>query len=236
MLELRTGAGDLDVRGEAGRTRIEARGKACASSEELLDQVQFHDSRSASAVRIETQLPETDSGWGWNNDYAWMDVVVLVPQGFGVSLEDSSGDADLRNVGAVSVRDSSGDVDIENAGEVTGNDSSGDFVVRGARGVRIEQDSSGDVRLSEIAGSVRVDHDSSGDIDVRGVHGDVDIGSDSSGDIDLADVRGSVHIDNDSSGGIDVANVGGDFVVRADGSGGISHRDVVGRVDIPEQD
>jgi hypothetical protein len=235
-LLLRTGAGDLEVRGEPGRTRIEARGRACASSAELLEQIQFRSAHAAGAAHVETVLPQTDSSWGWNSEYAWMDVVLLVPAGFDLSLEDSSGDATLRDLGAVAVRDSSGDVEIENVGEVTGNDSSGDFVVIGARGVRIDNDSSGDLRFDRIAGSVRIDSDSSGDIDMREVQGDINIGSDSSGDIDLADVRGSVRVDSDSSGGIDVVGVGGDFVVRSDTSGDISHRGVSGRVDIPEQD
>lgn len=128
-------------------------------------------------------------------------------------------------------------------------DSSGEASVERVAALRI-QDSSGELRISDVPGAVRVD-DSSGSIDVRNV-GSLHIPDDSSGEIRVSGVRGNAVIDNDSSGTIEMRKIGGDarvgedssgdivvedvagdFTVERDGSGGIEHRGVRGAVRIP---
>ena len=95
------------------------------------------------------------------------------------------------------------------------------------------RDGSGGIDIARVAGDVRV-VDGSGGIDIRAVGGTVVIEDDGSGSIDITDVGQDVIIEEDGSGSIAVAEVGGDFIVRRDSSGGVRHRDVRGRVDVPD--
>lgn len=108
--------------------------------------------------------------------------------------------------------------------EVT--DSSGETDIRDVSAATV-QDSSGDLRIANIAGTVSI-NDSSGSIDVRDVAGDVSVPSDSSGDIAIEHVEGSVTIDEDSSGSIMIRQVRGDAAVAIDSSGDIDFVAVAG--------
>jgi len=113
---LRTGAGDLKVRGSATAKRIEAKGEACAAKQELLDASQVNVRREGKVVYVETALPQDKSGWSWgNNDYAYIDLGVSLPSGLPVEAIDSSGDAELSDLKSLEMQDSSGDLDIEGA-------------------------------------------------------------------------------------------------------------------------
>jgi hypothetical protein len=111
-------------------------------------------------------------------------------------LTDSSGEILLRDLrGDIEINDSSGDLRVENSsGRVRINDSSGDIFVRGAADVEIPSDSSGEIVLEKIAGSVRIDQDSSGAIRVAGVGKDVTVLADSSGEVSISDVKGTVRL------------------------------------------
>jgi DUF4097 and DUF4098 domain-containing protein YvlB len=206
-IEVRAGAGDLEVVGRPDTTRVLAEGRACARDAGDLEAIGLRAERAGTTLRVEVDLPR-------DLDNVYLDLRIEMPAGIEVDVVDSSGDLRVRGVAALRVRDSSGDIEVEDVtGAVVARDSSGDIEIRRAGDVHVESDSSGEVRIFEAA-SVRVDVDSSGDIVMRDVRGDVSVGT-------------------DSSGSIQAWRVGGDFTVDSDGSGEIEHDAVAGVVRIP---
>jgi hypothetical protein len=223
-IEIVAAAGDLDVSGVSG-TRVATTGRACARDEDDLERVQLRAVREGAVVRVVADIPR-------DIDDAWLDLRIALPQGIPVRIMDSSGDVQVRHVGALDLRDSSGDVEIEDVpGSVRVEDSSGDVDVKDAPGSITLEDSSGELYLERV-GDVHVVSDSSGDIRIVQASA-VRIDVDSSGEIVCRDVTGDVSIGDDSSGSIVVNGVGGDFTVESDGSGVIDDRNVAGRVSIP---
>jgi DUF4097 and DUF4098 domain-containing protein YvlB len=232
---IRAGAGDMKVVGRNTAVRVEARGVACAATQELLDQAQISVRREGNIVYVETSLPQENSGgWSWgNNEYAYIDLGIALPASIPVEGIDSSGDADFEDLAALTFQDSSGDIEIERiAGLVDLSDSSGDIEVDSAGSVKV-RDSSGDIELEDLRGDVEVELDSSGDIRVTKVAGSVRVRQDSSGNIHVEDVKGGVIVDSDSSGDIYAGRVSGDFTVNEDGSGSIEHESIGGLVNVP---
>jgi hypothetical protein len=208
-IEIAARAGDLELRRAAAKT-ISAQGRACASSEELLSQINVRARREGDAVRIHVEVPDPLEGF---NAYAWLDLTIDVPAGIPVTLTDSSGDLTVDGVQVVRITDSSGDIvarnlpsdveigdssgdiRVENAsGRVQINDSSGDITVHGAREVVVPSDSSGSIRITQVKGDVRIENDSSGDISVSDVGGGFVLLTDSSGDVEVGKVAGPVHL------------------------------------------
>ncbi len=232
---VRAGAGDMKVVGRGNAVRIEARGVACAAKQELLDQTQISVRREGNVVYVETTLPQdNEGGWTWGDDeYAYIDLGVALPDSIPVEATDSSGDADFEDLAALTVQDSSGDLELDRiAGLADIGDSSGDIKVEQAGSVRV-RDSSGDIELENVKGDVEVTLDSSGDIHVAQVGGSVRVRQDSSGSIRVEDVKGSVEVDSDSSGDIYAGRVSGNFTVGEDSSGSIEHESIGGRVTVP---
>jgi hypothetical protein len=230
---IRVGAGDLKVHGREG-SRIEARGEACASTQELLEATRIWVRREGATAFIETAIPDEKLREMRGNPYAYIDIQITLPANLPVEAQDSSGDADLADLASLVMRDSSGDLEIERIkGALTLQDSSGEIHVREVASVKLE-DSSGDATIEKVSGAVEIVSDSSGDLIVRNIGGGVDVRQDSSGDIRTEDVRGNVRVGVDSSGSIYARNVSGDFTVESDSSGDISHDGVKGRVSMPE--
>jgi hypothetical protein len=210
-VEILARAGDLRVQ-PARTATLSAGGRACASSQEYLDQTQLVVRRDGDVVRVHVQVPGEMKGIGVF--YATLDLTVDVPAGLPVDVTDSSGDVTLEGVQVATVRDSSGDI-----------------LARGLVGDVVIEDSSGDIRIEDSAGTVRVT-DSSGDISIRGA-AQVHIPIDSSGDIVVERVSRDVRIERDSSGDITIAGVGGNVEVLADGSGQLRVSEVKGTVRLP---
>lgn len=207
-------AGDLEIVGRDTLDSVEVRGRVCASSQKLLDEIQLISEAGADGLEVRVEIPDVD--WGWRT-YAYVDLVIEAPSRLALDVHDSSGDVDLQSVASASIHDSSGDLGIR--------DIRGDLEIH---------DSSGDIRAVDVTGTVWVE-DSSGDIDVRD-SGALTVERDSSGDIEATDIAGSVLVQVDSSGDIEVRQVGGDFTVGRDGSGSVDYRDVEGRVSVPSDD
>lgn len=214
-LAIVAGAGELSITGQAGSDTVSVRARVCASKADWAEAAGVAMS-SDGDPRVEVIMPETSGMGGWGNDYLTVDLVVRVPADLALDVRDSSGDIDMKGVGAVSIRDSSGDIEILEAASV------------------VVEDSSGDIELGQITGDVTVAQDSSGDIRGRDVGGSVVVVRDSSGDIRFRDVGNDFLVERDSSGDVIAEGVGGDFTVLRDGSGEIRHSDVLGAVDIPE--
>ncbi len=208
-------AGSLRVEGRAGASEIVVRGRACASSPELLEALRLETTRGNGHVRVE--VAEIDQQWRGNwNRYARLDLVVEVPAGMAADIDDGSGELFAKRTGALTIDDGSGEIEIE---DVTGD-------------VRID-DGSGEIRVTRVRGDVTID-DGSGEIEIRDVTGSVEV-DDGSGSIRIERITGSVRIPDGGSGSIDVSDVGGDLIVRDKGNGDVRYRDVRGRVDIPER-
>lgn len=233
---IRAAAGDLKVVGRSNAVRIEARGVACASTQELLDSTQISVRREGNTVYVESSLPLDGLDWSFgNNRYARIDLGVALPANLPVDAIDSSGDAVFEDLGALTLQDSSGDVEIRRvAGLVDVNDSSGDVDIESVGSVRA-RDSSGDLEIDDVRVDLDIVQDSSGDIRIFKVGGTVRVEQDSSGSIRIEDVRGSVLVEADSSGDIYAGRVSGDFTVREDGSGAIEHESIGGRVTVPSR-
>jgi hypothetical protein len=232
---IRATAGDLKVVGGARNVRIEARGKACASSQDLLDKTLISVRREGNTVYVETGLPQ-DEGTSWNivgNSYAYIDAGIALPANIPVEAIDSSGDAAFEDLQSLKLQDSSGDLEVVRiAGVADVGDSSGDIDLRDVGSVRLN-DSSGDIELNDVRGEVEITNDSSGDIRITHAGGTVTVRNDSSGSIRVEDVKGSVIVDNDSSGDIYAGRVTGDFTVNGDSSGSIEHESIGGKVTVP---
>ena len=216
LVDVTARAGTLEILGVEGLTEVRVKGTARSNDKDELDDIKLRVERRGSRVVVIADIPQRDNRhWGDNVNRA-LDLIVEVPKGIALDVDDSSGELDIRHVGSLDLEDSSGDIELED--------------IAGA--LRID-DSSGEIRVANVRGDVRVD-DSSGDINIRDVTGKVIIDDDSSGDIDITDVGGSVEIENDSSGDIEVRRVGGHFTVAHDGSGSIRHSGVKGEVTVPE--
>lgn len=210
-------AGSLRVEGRTGASEVTVRGRACASSQELLDMLRLRSDRSGDIARVEVEEIDWDE-WDWRDQqYARLDLVVEVPAGMRVDLEDGSGEISVRGTGDLTIDDGSGDIEVEDI----------------AGGVRID-DGSGEIMIVRVRGDVSVD-DGSGDVTVRDITGSVEL-EDGSGSIDIDGIEGTVRIPDDGTGSLDVRGVGGDLIVGDKGNGSIRHSDVRGRVDVPETD
>lgn len=231
---IRAGAGDMKVVGRSNAVRVEARGTACASTQELLDSTNISVRREGNVVYVETELPRKDGSWKLGvNQSAYIDIGIALPLSVPVEAVDSSGDAVLEDLAALTIQDSSGDLEITRvAGLVDVGDSSGDISIERAGSVRL-RDSSGDIDVTDTEGDVEVSIDSSGDMRVARVGGNVRIEQDSSGSMRVEDVKGGVKVESDSSGDIYAGRVGGDFTVSSDSSGSIEHEEIGGSVSIP---
>jgi hypothetical protein len=128
----------------------------------------------------------------------------------------------------VDAEDSSGDASFDGFASLAVIDSSGDLRIANIAGAVAVADSSGDLDIRDVGGPATVRADSSGDIDILRVAGDVGIERDSSGDITIREVNGAVRIGSDGSGDIVIEQVGGDAEIGSDGSGSIRARRIAG--------
>ena len=232
-IEIRAGAGDLKVTGRHGAEEVSASGRACASTQALLDQVQLKVTRDGDVIHVDVQMPDL-SIITIGNTYATLDVEVDLPDNVPLLAVDSSGDARFQHVATADISDSSGDLTIEDVnGDLKVRDSSGDLEIERVAGNLQLEDSSGDIEVDDVRGDVTVYADSSGSMTLEHIGKDVHVIQDSSGDIDIVDVKNNVLIDSDSSGEVDVRKVGGNFTLSHKGSGDIKTADISGTISLP---
>ena len=231
-VEIRAGAGELKVTGKRGTGEVSAVGRACASAQELLDQIQLKVTREGDVIHVDVQMPDVDAIQG--RAFAILDLNIDLPDNLPLVAVDSSGDARFEGLASSDITDSSGELTIADIkGDLRVRDSSGDIEVRHVSGNVQLEDSSGEIEVDEVQGDVLVSSDSSGSMTIRHIGKGVRVAQDSSGDIDIADVKGSVNIDSDSSGGVDVQRVGGAFTLGSKGSGDIKVAEITGAVSLP---
>jgi len=227
------GAGDLIVRSDKTLTAPRASGRACASSQKQLDAITLETHREGDTLYIKTVLPEIGDSFSFGQNVS-LDLTVDLPQVIATEIEDSSGDAEISDIGAAIVTDSSGDLRLnEIHGDLSITDSSGGIRIDSVAGNVQIRDSSGDVDVADVTGNLDIPLDSSGDLRLSRVGGNVIIGTDSSGDIVVQQVQRDVTIGRDSSGDISVTDVAGNLSIGADSSGDIDHDRVLGKMDLP---
>ena len=225
-------AGSLEVTGRGGASQVAARGRACASEADDLAELVIRVHREGATLVVEATHPDDDNSS--RNDYAYLDLIVDLPQGMPVSIEDGSGDMTVTGVGAARVNDGSGDIRLRDiAGALDVNDGSGEITIANVSGSVDIEDGSGNIEISTARGDVEV-NDGSGNVTADEIGGSVRV-DDGSGEIRLTDVVRSVTVD-DGSGSIRVERIGGDFTVDEAGSGDVSYDDVTGRVRIDDDD
>ena len=196
-LEVKSGAGAVEITGEPGLSEFRVAATLCAASAELLDGLAV----SLQGGRLDTTYPERRSGgWGfWRNNYASIHLAVRVPAGTAVELEDKSGSAVISDVARARVDDGSGSLRIRGVGgDVRVEDGSGGARVRGVTGnVVVTDDGSGGIEIEEVGGEVRVSDAGSGRVRVRDVEGGLTVTGVRRSRIDYENVRGEVDLPPD---------------------------------------
>lgn len=209
---------DLHLAGSQGASGLQINGRACASSQSALDNLQVTSHREGDQLIIDVGTDHSFNIGILGSSYAYLDLQAQLPANVPVSIHTGSGDVYAGGLAQLETHTGSGDLHIDHiAGEVS---------VTGG---------SGDVELSDI-GSLRVGSMGSGDIKARNVREGVNVGNVGSGDITLEHVGGSVYVGTIGSGDVVVKDVHGDFTVGAKGSGDVTHSDVMGKVSVPRED
>jgi len=219
-VDLVTRSGSLDVIGEPDRTTVElsvqlvrfgAGPFSIRSDDDGLDALVVELQSSGDVIEARSLVDILGS------DPFATDVVLRVPSGFDLIVDDTSGDIDIDGIGSLDLTDDSGSIDARGiAGDAVIADDSGDLLLEDVAGTVEIEDASGSIELRGAMSTTIVDD--SGDILVEDIDGDVDI-VDASGSIWVRHVTGTVRIDDDS-GDIVLEDVG-DYEILSDGSGGV---------------
>ena len=215
-------AGTLKISGHSDLSEIRVRGRACASDQDILEQIQLETRRSGDEISVEAKVPSDSRkfsvrGFSIKRSHGsrYLDLEIDVPDSLVLDIGDGSGSVMIQDTGTLSLKDGSGSIKIENAaGDVSIRDGSGNVDIRRVQGDVDVRDGSGSISIHEIVGSARI--------------------QDGSGGITVARVARDVTVAGDSSGSISVSQVGGDFTVEDDGSGSVHYEDVGGQVSIPD--
>jgi hypothetical protein len=206
---------DMHLTGSGSASAFELNGRACASSQSALDNLQVTSHREGDQLIVDVGDSHTFNVQVFGISYEYLDLQVSLPSSMPVTVTAGSGDAYIANLSHLDAQTGSGDLHISH---ITGPVS----VTAG----------SGDIEVSDI-GSLQAGSVGSGDLKARTVHGDVRIGSVGSGDVVLDRVEGGVNVGTLGSGDLSVDNVRGDLTVGAKGSGDVSHNNIGGRVSVP---
>jgi hypothetical protein len=206
---------DMHLIGSGSSSALDITGRACASSEAALDNLQVTSHREGDQLIIDVGAGHGVNISFFGVSYQSLDLQIQLPSTLPVSVNDGSGDAYIGGLTQLDAQTGSGDLHINNI--------SGPVSVTAG---------SGDVELSHI-GSLRAGSLGSGDLNMRDVKTDVHIGSVGSGDVVIDSVGGSVDVGTLGSGDLTVSNVRGDLTVGAKGSGDVSHSNISGKVSVP---
>jgi DUF4097 and DUF4098 domain-containing protein YvlB len=234
-LRIEVGSSDVNLQGDSAATRIEVRGKACASEQAWLDELQVEQSRQGGKAIVKTAPRSTHTGL-FGRSYAYIDFVIRVPANLAIEVSSGSGDTRAVSIASLDYHTGSGDLNLDRvAGPVSITVGSGDVVASHVGSFKLEHAGSGDMRISDVQGEVTIGHVGSGDLSFSSVHGSVRADSIGSGNFVAEKVGGDVYIDSIGSGDVTVRTVTGNLTVRSAGSGGIHHSSVGGKVDVPKR-
>lgn len=226
-------AGQLKVTGNASRG-VNAKGRACASSEGALARITLESRHELDTVYITVTMGGSMSDLFRFKHYASLDLEVTVPKSAQLNITDTGGTIELSDVGPATIVDEAGDLLLKGInGDLEISDEAGEVRVAGVAGNVLLKDGAGNIELEDIRGNVRITRDGSGDISVAKIGGNVEVFEDGAGNITAREVANNVTVGKDGSGDINVSEVGGDFIVTADSTGSILHDQVRGSVNMP---
>jgi hypothetical protein len=225
--------GSLKITGAA--SGVNAKGRACASSEAMLSKITLESRREGDVVYLTVAIASGGMGNMFSfNKYTSLDLDITVPKTAELDIKDTSGDIELSEAGPAKIVDTSGDLLLKNInGDLDVNDESGEMRIISVAGKVTVKDTSGAIDIEDVRSDVKILLDGSEDISIAKVNGNVDVVEDGSGDISIREVTGNVVIGKDGSGDIRVTEVQGKFSVIQDSSGEILHDHVRGSVRIP---
>ncbi len=215
-IEITAGAGSLKVTGVEGAGSVEVKAGIVVDGVSdkdmegyIKDHVELELRKSGSAAVLVGRIRE--HGFSFIPRDARIDLVVTVPKGLAVEIDDGSGGLSVVGVaGSVRIEDGSGEIEVRDVG--------GDLWI---------DDGSGGIEVDGVRGKVEI-IDGSGETDVRNVTGDVSI-EDGSGGVTLRKIGGSVTID-DGSGSLAIDDVGKDVRIKHKGRGSVDITNVRGQV------
>ena len=235
-LVIEPGWADIRVQGVPGLDRVEVRGKACASSAELLEQLTVSEHREGARAIVRAGR-SIDSTSLFRAVRLSLDIEVRVPPSLALEVDSGSGDGVVRDVASLNWKSGSGDLEARNvAGDMTVRVGSGDVEAEDVGRFELVSTGSGDIEVSGVRGDVEVGGGGSGDLQFVRVAGNVRIGSIGSGDVTLRDIERDVFVESTGSGDVSADGVRGNLTVRSQGSGDTTHRNVAGKVDVPDDD
>lgn len=209
---------DLHVIGNGGNHGLSLTGRACASDQAALEQLQVTPQREGDQLHIDIGGKQHASFNLFGSSYANLEVTVNLPPSMPLNVSVGSGDADVRGVQ-----------------ELQSSVGSGDLHVHQVAGKFSTSVGSGDVDAADV-GSLDAGSVGSGDLKVSGVKGDARVGSIGSGDVTVRQVGGNVSAGTLGSGDLTVSDVAGSFTLGAKGSGDVNHSGVKGKVSVPHDD
>ncbi|MEM6930403.1 MAG: DUF4097 family beta strand repeat-containing protein [Myxococcota bacterium] len=216
VVELDTRAGSLDVLGEEGRDSITLEITLIRSGGLRPDQDGIDGLVATLESTGDRVVAESFVEVSGANVFS-TDVVLRVPIGFDVTIDDASGEILVTDTGVTTIDDGSGELRVERTGPLSIRDDSGEIEAFDVVGDVSIRDDSGEILLDGVTGNVEITDDS-GEIEIFDVDGDVDV-RDTSGEIRITNVTGTVTVD-DTSGDIVIVNVG-EFDLRSDTSGDV---------------
>lgn len=209
---------DLHLVGGSNTGGLQLTGRACASSQSALDNLQVTSHREGDQLIIDVGQSHSFNVGVFGVSYEYLDLQAQLPANMPVTLNTGSGDAYVSGLTQLNAQTGSGDLHVNHiSGEVS--------VTSG----------SGDIELSDI-GSLRVGSVGSGDVQARSIQRDATIGTVGSGDVTLEHVGGSVNVSTIGSGDLVVKDVRGNLIVGAKGSGDVTHSDIGGKVSVPHDE
>jgi len=209
-----TNAYELHVEGGAAAGKGTVRGKACASSQDVLDSLVVTQRRDGDTLLVEL-TSDRHGGWGFGSHYSDLKVDAAVPSSIPVKINVGSGEAKARGIASLESTVGSGELEARE--------------IKGAVSTTV---GSGEATF-ENTGAVDVSTVGSGSLSASGIRGGVRIATVGSGEAKLRDVTGDVSVGTVGSGEIDVDGVKGNLTVNTKGSGDVSQRGVTGKVDVP---
>jgi len=197
-IEIETGPGDLHVTGVGGLGAVEAQGRACASRQELLDELVVTIERRGTVLRITGATPRSGFfGMFGRSLVATLDLTLTVPANLPLKLTDTSGDLEVAGVDSLDLVDDSGDIRVRDVAHDVGID-----------------DKSGDISITNVGGNVTL-RDTSGDFSATNVGGNVDVLADTSGEVNAVEIRGNLRVRSGSASRVHFGRVHGSVELPA---------------------
>lgn len=234
-LEAKLGSSDLRAEGVPGLTKIEVRGRACASEKDRLAGLTIDQTRAGDTVTVSTHQAEQQHFGTFGSNYAYIDLEVRMPQSLALRVRSNSGDSDLKNLSSLDFSSHSGDLIVDRVdGAVIVDVHSGDVQADAIGSLDVQHFGSGDIKANDVKGDVHVGRVGSGDLTFMQIGKGVHIESIGSGDVNVHHTGGSVTVDSIGSGDVNTTDVGGDLTVKSAGSGDVHHNGVKGKVSIPK--